>query len=561
MGEIMNGEWKDCFSSRILNRGYEYYENGNVLDIEKTEGGYTATVEGSWEYTVTIDVDDEGDFIDADCDCPYSQEGNYCKHEAAVLYALELDGDEDFEEPDEDEENADSSDDKGIEETVRKMSREDLESLVLELASADGKIHDRIQAAYAEKMSSSYIRKLKDEIRRFSNNIHEAADEWYDEFNDDVEENTGELDDVIGGSLYALIDKKQYSDAFDTALYAWNVIPFDIIEEQTMGGGEDLVNSFISVFRDVYDGADHKLRMAMKGRLSGLFGDLEKDDIRYYPFVKLMLSPFGDRKLASSVIAERSDWEDELSVELCILSYKALGQVSDMWNCILSHLDTETAVGAGLEEYEKEDDMQSLIAFLNKAKDANTSTGRSYRSNSILSSVSTRLLDIYATQNKDDEYTEELGYNILHVWQHDLDRIHDYKKRVDESRWKEFLAKLKTAGTVTDTMPVLLLEENDLDGLMAWVEKAAWYRPSQYEKMLYDYYPDRVVSLARRRAEKACEDMRKRSHYSSFGDALAYLGTYEKGKAAAKNLLEAVMRRYPGRPALRDELKRRGFSV
>ena len=89
----MNGEWKDCFSSRILNRGYEYYESGNVLDIEKTEDGYTATVEGSWEYTVTIDVDEDGDFIDADCDCPYSQDRNYCKHEAAVLYALELDGD------------------------------------------------------------------------------------------------------------------------------------------------------------------------------------------------------------------------------------------------------------------------------------------------------------------------------------------------------------------------------------------------------------------------------------------------------------------------------------
>ena len=80
--------WKELFEPHILMRGQYYAQDGAVEDIHvDTTGNITATVYGTEEYAVEIELDGNK-IVDMDCDCPYSQSGNYCKHEAAVLYEL-----------------------------------------------------------------------------------------------------------------------------------------------------------------------------------------------------------------------------------------------------------------------------------------------------------------------------------------------------------------------------------------------------------------------------------------------------------------------------------------
>ena len=120
---------------------------------------------------------------------------------------------------------------------------------------------------------------------------------------------------------------------------------------------------------------------------------------------------------------------------------------------------------------------------------------------------------------------------------------------------------MKNAGTVGSDMPLLLLGEKDYEALMEWAEKNAAYRLLSYERILYEYYADRVVSLAVARAERSSDGMSNRSAYSHFAEDLAYLRAYEKGKTSAEKILEDVMKRYPRHPALKDELRSRGFIV
>ena len=565
----MNGEWKDCFSSRILNRGYEYYENGNVLDIERTEDGYTATVAGSWEYTVTIDVDEDGAFIDADCDCPYSQDGNYCKHEAAVLYALELDGDEYSDDiPVKDnadiksvasEETHETSESK-IREIVKKMDREELESLVLDLASSHSNIADNILHTYADKMPHSYVQKLENEIYSASSALRNADDgDWYSDFNEDMEDAVIKLDKILGEDLPILLDKGQFAEAFDVALYAWNNIPFSIIEERTMRRSSDIENEILSVVESAYTGSDIKQRLQMENRLSAVLETVDSYTGHYYSFVEMMLTVVEDEALAEKVIEKYGSEDDRWSVGLCILAFKTLGRENDMWNCILSHLDVETAVDAGIDEYEKQSDTQSLIEFLRKVKEANPVSSSSMINQH--SAASSRLLDVFRKNNMDVDYKAELEYNILHIHQDNLDRIREYKRLAGSRKWKEVYEKLKNAGTVGSDMPLLLLGEKDYEALMEWADNNAAYRPLSYERILYEYYPDRVVSLAEARAERSSAGMSNRSAYSHFAEDLAYLRAYEKGQAAAEKILEDVIKRYPRHPALKDELRRRGFCV
>ena len=80
--------WEYLFKTHILSRGWDYYENGAVSSLEKTETGYKATVEGSYDYEVEVEIYDN-EVVDMFCDCPYAEDGNYCKHMAAVLYEIE----------------------------------------------------------------------------------------------------------------------------------------------------------------------------------------------------------------------------------------------------------------------------------------------------------------------------------------------------------------------------------------------------------------------------------------------------------------------------------------
>lgn len=81
-------DFEEYFSPRILERGKEYYRNHHVISLESIgNGSYEAEVEGSEIYTVFAELKADGEVLDLSCDCPYEWE-EFCKHEAAVLYAL-----------------------------------------------------------------------------------------------------------------------------------------------------------------------------------------------------------------------------------------------------------------------------------------------------------------------------------------------------------------------------------------------------------------------------------------------------------------------------------------
>ena len=85
----LNDAWKEDFAPQILARGKKYFEEGRVCCIRKRENTYKASVTGTEDYAVEIDiVDGVVDYME--CDCPYAVEWDEnCKHMAAVLFALE----------------------------------------------------------------------------------------------------------------------------------------------------------------------------------------------------------------------------------------------------------------------------------------------------------------------------------------------------------------------------------------------------------------------------------------------------------------------------------------
>lgn len=72
----------------ILERGYDYYREGNVMEGEEyPENVFKFYVEGTQDYEVIVKIDDSGEIQDSECNCPYDF-GSICKHEVAAYFEL-----------------------------------------------------------------------------------------------------------------------------------------------------------------------------------------------------------------------------------------------------------------------------------------------------------------------------------------------------------------------------------------------------------------------------------------------------------------------------------------
>lgn len=82
-------DFKSHVDKTILNRGYDYYIEGNIVESYKNKDNeYIFVIEGNEEYEVVVKIDDNGEIIYSHCDCPYDF-GPICKHEVASYYELD----------------------------------------------------------------------------------------------------------------------------------------------------------------------------------------------------------------------------------------------------------------------------------------------------------------------------------------------------------------------------------------------------------------------------------------------------------------------------------------
>jgi len=75
---------RDLCTEQSFQRGLMYFEEGRVKIREASSSRISATVVGTDDYLVEIDLDD----LSANCSCPYDLEG-YCKHIVAVFLAID----------------------------------------------------------------------------------------------------------------------------------------------------------------------------------------------------------------------------------------------------------------------------------------------------------------------------------------------------------------------------------------------------------------------------------------------------------------------------------------
>lgn len=209
----MNANWKEEFAPHILARGKKYFEEGRVSRIQRCGDTYIATVAGTEDYTVTIDIENES-LGHMECDCPYAADfEHYCKHMAAVLFTLECEDITIEELPPAKQPPIVSHIPMEMPwlEAIDKLPEKVVRKELLKRADRDERLKERLSVLYLGKLPKGQIQNWKADLQK-------TAGEYTDRRGRIKDENTWEFLNDLGNFLDAklplLLEVRAVMDAF-----------------------------------------------------------------------------------------------------------------------------------------------------------------------------------------------------------------------------------------------------------------------------------------------------------------------------------------------------------
>ena len=146
-------------NATILKRGSKYFRDGAVMNIEEPEAGkWEAEVEGTEDYSVEINLENNNQVTNSSCDCPF--ENPICKHVIAVLYAIKAKVENPEACP------VKKSSKQSFQELLLKIKLKEYQEFIIQYASTDKKFKTEFEIYFSDKDDSiDSSKKYSDLIR------------------------------------------------------------------------------------------------------------------------------------------------------------------------------------------------------------------------------------------------------------------------------------------------------------------------------------------------------------------------------------------------------------
>lgn len=211
---------------------------GTIEDYQEDSGVINATVCGSEDYEVDIKLVN-GKIDDAYCSCPYAEDGNYCKHMAAVLYEYE-------EKHDMASGTQTAQENKSISEIVAAADEQYVREFLTNILTDNTLLLQRFLLKEPKSGSRSLpeYKKLVDSIIA----DHENYDGYVDYYA--AQALTDNLLD-LGDDIRAMIERGEYLDAFELSYYICEQI--DMTEMDDDGGISMLFEEMTGFWYEIAD--------------------------------------------------------------------------------------------------------------------------------------------------------------------------------------------------------------------------------------------------------------------------------------------------------------------
>ena len=573
--------WQKLFASHILERGYDYYCDGAVENIEIGRDDLRADVVGTEDYEVEISLND-GKVTDMYCSCPYAAGGNNCKHMAAVLYEWTADiMDED--EP-EDTDNEDMDDDADAE----SMDLFEPAVTVCDYKKKSAAVEKLVTSAERDIVQAFLVSVLAEDkklLLRFRNMVNKCAtkedvEDYFEQIDEIADRYLGrdhfinyyqaydfmlELEEIIDKDVRRMIDNGSHISAFHVMNHIFVLlgnVDMDDSGGETSMLAEQIYQLWLELLTKVNAQDKRKMFIWFTTHMDGSVIDYLEEYIEQIIMEEFKEPEYEQDKLSfmEEMIekAEKKDsgWSRDYAVGKWTVTYLKTLEEKNAPEDQLEEICKKYWNNSGvrryyIDRYFEKKEYDSVLQVL----DESIELDKAYRGQVL--EYNQKKKEIYRLQGNKSAYIEQLWKLVLEQSAGDLDIYKELKAQYSEKEWlikREELFKKLPANAHIDR---LYKEEKLYDRLLAYVLKSSGlYAVQSYENVLKKEYPKQILSKYQDEVNKMASCTGNRKHYADLVALLRRMKQIKGGSEIVETIVEEWKIKYRNRPAMMDELSK-----
>lgn len=510
--------WKKLFATHILERGYDYYLENLVENIDISEDIIRADVIGSEDYEVEISINN-GEVTDMYCSCPYALDGRNCKHMAAVLYEWS-EGEED-------------------------------EKLIL-------RFHNTINKQVTKEDINNYIRQADMISDRYLG--RERFISYYE-----ASGFISELEEIIDEDVCRMIDDGNYLCAFEVMNYIFVLIG-DVDMDDSDGGTGMLADRIYQLWLELLVKVNAEEKKKMFNWFTSHLDGSVIDYLEAY-IEKILMGEFDEEEYAQAKLdfieymiarSERKDfeWSRDYDVGKWTVRYLELLNEKNASDEQIKEICEKYWNNSTVRRYYidiciKNKEYDHVLQILDEC----ILLDKQYRG--LISEYSEKKKEIYLLQGNKSAYIEQLWQLVLDHEAGDLGLYRELKKQYCVDEWlikrEEIFKKLPAYAHVER----LYKEEKLYDRLLTYVlNSTGLYALQEYEKVLKKEYPEQILDKYKDEVNKMAMHTSDRKHYAYLVSLLQKMQQMKGGGKLVEQIAAEWKVKYKNRPAMMDELRK-----
>lgn len=538
-------DWRELLKSHILQRGYEYYYEGAVEELEFNNNTLHATVFGAEDYSVEIKLD--GDEISyMKCSCPYAERGNNCKHMAAVLLEWE-NGNNEIENNSKKTTNTKDE----IRDVIKQANEQQIQEFLYDLFRNDQKLFFRFKTIVTPHLSSNDIEQYINQINYtilpyLGRGRYIDYDHVYAFFHD--------INQYFYNDIQNLIDSKEYETAFDLSILLLRTV-CNIDIDDSNGHSELFICHCLDVWDQIYDEANDSIKNKMFKTIQQLLNEEFAIEIDYY-----LMDYFMDNFHEEIFLNKKLDYIDN-NLEICkdymkrrwinlrieVMKKLNYSIIEIKKFCKKYWQNTEARniyVSYCLSEKNYSEAIRVLKESINIEKD--------YRG--IVIDYHRQLKDIYRKIENMENYKKEL-YDLVIDSGGNLTDYEELKSAYSSDEWipirDQLLSVLKNEHCINE----LYIEEKLYDKLLSNVLGSNNLDSIiRYTETLKSIYPKELLQKCKECVCREVVHTSNRSNYQRLVRVLRKMQTISGGEIIVQDIVNEWRIKYRNRSAMMDEL-------
>lgn len=546
--------WKHLFKKHILERGYDYFLEGEVEGVKRKNDGITATVWGSEEYEVEINFN--GDEVeDMYCSCPYAESGEYCKHMAAVLFEWE-------EKKEEEIIDVVNRTKEEVEHIVGQAKEEIVKGFLVRILQEDERNFLRFKALVNDEIS-------KGDIERYKKQVDSIVDRYlgYDDFISYRQANdfVMEIKDLIDEEVQRMLEQGHYMETFELTNYIFSCMG-EVDIDDSDGGIGMILSHCIEIWCKLLENTDACVEEVMFQWFITHFDGTLMDYMEEY-IAEILMDYFKEKKYMESKLefTERKVQEAKRNTD----SWSAKYYVG-AW--AMRHLMVMEEMEKSWEEIEQycrgnwENDRirEYFISKCIEQKQYNEAIKALEESiqldtnmPGLVSSFSNQLKEVYKMIGDEIAYKEQLWKLVIEDDAGNIEQYRELKKLYSKQEWIDVREKIFTLLPKNVNREEIYQEEQLYDRLLKCVQTSyGLFILQKYEKILAKEYPKEVLQKYTEELNEMAKYTADRKRYQEWVLILKRMLKIKGGKETVNEIVENWRVLYKNRRAMMEELNR-----